>query len=217
MTSEYATWIEKLEAMEDELKEAQKQELKQNADKLLEKLRALRQRQAELSSFLDQSEKASPDKIKEQWRVNQMKQQQNIDDTQSVNSEIKRITGEASERLNAAKQSMELVLSSVDGGSIPKAESASDLAARYLRDAASQLQKKADRPDRGNRKKGDARNSEYYGNHLERAYLDIQRQYEVDKRYREDILDQYSREKNESDLSDSEGELIQQYLKGIVR
>ena len=142
-----------------------------------------------------------------------MEQNANIKQTKSLEAQLRSLSPIAAERIQAAVKSMEVTLESGNKEAFVQAESASDMAGRLLRqadNAARQSQKKEMRRGRRRRVTSD----QYYGSSVAGGDVEIRREYEVSRRYREDILDEVRR------ATDSDGrdrELLENYLRKVIR
>ena len=106
---------------------------------------------------------------------------------------------------------MGVTLKSGDNKNYNQAESQADRAGRLLQMARnkSQRPKRSSRSRRRKRTSGDR----YYGQSIHGGDLEIVREYKVDKRYRQKILE----EAQDSDVSESERPVLENYLRRIVR
>jgi hypothetical protein len=86
------------------------------------------------------------------------------------------------------------------------------MAGRLLRQAEQAAQRARDSgQDRGRRRRVNGDN--YYGQSIVGGDVEIKREYEVDRKYREDILDEVSR----SRVDDDDKILLDRYTREVVR
>ena len=99
-------------------------------------------------------------------------------------------------------------------GNFVKAESMADLAGRLLRQAQSKARQKRQQSKSGRqRQRKRASGDNYFGKSIVGGDVAIQRTYEVDKKYREAILD----EVRSYDDSPENKRLLKKYLRETVR
>jgi len=118
----------------------------------------------------------------------------------------------ATSRIQAAIQAMDATGEYGSAGNYQLAESSSDLAGRLLRQAeraASQQQQK--RRNRGRRRRVTGDN--YYGQSVVGGDIEIKREYQVDRRYREDILN----EVQSANYDEENQSLLENYLRHVIR
>lgn len=210
--SDYRAWIEELETKEDKSREQQERQRQEGLASARNALRELQQRQGEISAELDRADVKDPKQIAEQWVSTRMKQSTNARDTKQLEGQIRALAPSAGARIQAAVTAMESTIESGNAGDFSQSESSSDLAGRLLRQAeraASQSQQK--RQNRGRRRRVTGDN--YYGQSIVGDDIEIKRNYEVDRRYREDILEQI----RDTNMDDEQRTLLENYLREIVR
>ncbi len=213
IVADYRHWIEALEQAEDASREEMEQKRQQGLADSRKQLRELQKRQAKISQKLDRAVQRSQTEIAEQWSSMRMDQNANIKNTKSLEAKLRSLSPVAAERIKAAVQSMGMTIEAGNKEAFVEAESASDLAGRLLRkadSAAKQSQKQKMRRGRRRRVTSD----QYYGSSVAGGDVEIRREYEVSRRYREDILDEVRR------ASQSEGrdrELLENYLRRVIR
>ena len=209
---DYRAWIEDLEAREDRVRESEEQQRQEGLASAQNVLRELQQRQGEISTDLDRAADRQKPQMNEQWTSIRMKQNTNARETKRLEGQMRALAPSASARIEAAQAAMEETIEAGNDGDFTMAESNSDLAGRLLRQAeraASQSQQK--RRSRGRRRRVTGDN--YYGQSVVGGDIEIKREYEVDRRYREDILD----EVQDANLDDEQRALLENYLRQIVR
>lgn len=209
---DYRSWIEDLEAREDRLREAEEQQRQEGLASAQNTLRELQQRQGEISTDLDRAAEKPKHQMDDRWASTRMKQNVNARDTKRLEGQMRALAPTAGARIEAAQEAMESTLKAGNDGNYALAESNSDLAGRLLRQAeraASQSQQK--RRSRGRRRRVTGDN--YYGQSVVGGDIEIKREYEVDRRYREDILNEIQ----DANLDEEQRALLENYLRHIVR
>lgn len=209
---DYRAWIEDLEAREDRTREEEERQRQEGLASARNTLRELQQRQGEVSAELDRAGERQKEQLDEQWTSTRMKQNANAKETKRLESQMRALAPNAGARIEAAHEAMEATLKAGDDGSYALSESSSDLAGRLLRQAeraASQSQQK--RRSRGRRRRVTGDN--YYGQSVVGGDIEIKREYQVDRRYREDILDEIQ----DANLDDEQRALLENYLRQIIR
>lgn len=209
---DYRAWIEDLEAREDRMREEEERQRQEGLASARNTLRELQQRQGEVSAELDRAGERQKDQLDEQWTSTRMKQNANAKETKRLESQMRTLAPNAGARIEAAHEAMEATLKAGDEGNYALSESSSDLAGRLLRQAeraASQSQQK--RRSRGRRRRVTGDN--YYGQSVVGGDIEIKREYQVDRRYREDILDEIQ----DANLDEEQRALLENYLRQIIR
>ncbi len=209
---DYRSWIEALESAEDKSRETEEKERQEGLASARDQMRELQKRQGEISADLDRAGERPGGELEGQWPATRMKQNANVRDTKRLEGQLRSLSPTANARIQAAVQAMEQTGESGSGGNYALAESNSDLAGRLLRQAesaASQSQQK--RRSRGRRRRVTGDN--YYGQSVVGGDIEIKREYQVDRRYREDILDQV----NESNVDEDSRVLLERYLREVIR
>lgn len=210
----FREWIETLEAAEDEQKKEQEEKRQQGLSNAQNQLRELQKRQGVISAKLDRADNRDKDELKTQWPPVRMDQNTNIEAAGAVEAQLRSLSPQAGQRLKAAVDAMRLAVQSGGGEDFIQAESAADLAGRLLRQAesaASQSQQQQQRRGRRRRVTGDS----YFGSQVAGGDVEIRRDYEVSRRYREDILDDVRNRGGERDAADDQ--LLENYLRKVVR
>ena len=209
---DYRAWIEELEAQEDKARDQEEKQRQEGLASARDQMRELQKRQGEVSADLDRSDQRSKSEISGQWPATRMKENANIRDTKRLEGELRSLSPAANARIQAAIQSMEQTADAGNNDNFTQAETSADLAGRLLRQAesaASQSQQK--RRSRGRRRRVTGDN--YYGQSVVGGDVEIKREYQVDRRYREDILD----EVQNAPVDDDNRVLLDSYLREIVR
>ena len=212
MSHNYRKWINQLEEIEDQERESQEQKRQKGLASAQKVLRELQQRQTKVSTQLDQAS-LNKQEIDNQWPLIRMEQNTNVKKTEALTAQLQRLAPQAAQRLNAAKDAMAQTVKFGQDKEFPVAETFADRAGRLLREAnrkASQAQQRSQRRGRRRRISGD----KYYGRSVSGG-VDLHREYTVDRRYREDILDEVSRSNQNQTPEDSN--LLNSYLRRIIR
>lgn len=211
-TSVYRKWIEELESKEDEIRNKEEQKRQEGLASARNEMRELQKRQAAISERLDRAAERKPEEVAKNWPAARMEQNTNIQGTKGLEAKLRALAPNASERVRAAVDSMGKTIEAGNSETFPAAESFSDLAGRLLRQAekaASESQSK--RPQRGRRRRTAGDN--YYGQSIVGGDVEIKREYQVDKRYREDILN----EVRDANVEPEERKILDNYLREVVR
>jgi hypothetical protein len=209
---EYRQWIEELEAAEDKARDQEDKQRQEGLANARDALRELQKRQGEISQELDRAGQRNKGDMEAQWPTSRMKQNTNARDTKRLESQMRSLSPSASARVEAAVQAMEGVIEQGNQGGYAQAESDSDLAGRLLRQADSAAQQSQQkRKARGRRRRVTGDN--YYGQSVIGGDVEIKREYQVDRRYREDILDEVQNAGVDAD----DRQLLETYLRQVVR
>ncbi len=209
---DYRSWIEDLESKEDKMREAEEKQRQEGLASARDQLKELQKRQGEISAELDRAAERPKDDLEGQWPATRMKENTNVKETRRLESQMRSLSPTANGRIQAAIEAMEGTLQNGSEGNYQLAESNSDLAGRLLRQAESAAQQSQQkRKNRGRRRRVTGDN--YYGQSIVGGDIEIKREYQVDRRYREDILD----EVQESTYDDENRALLENYLREVVR
>jgi hypothetical protein len=141
-----------------------------------------------------------------------MTENSNIQAGQRVEGKLRMLSPQAAERMKAAVTAMSHTVEQGNADKFVPAESQADLAGRLLRQAqqaASQSQR--DKQQRGRRRRVAGDN--YYGQTIVGGDVEIKREYEVDRRYREAILD----EVRSVNVNAEERSILENYLRQVIR
>lgn len=209
---DYRAWIEELEQAEDKARESEEKQRQEGLASARDQMRELQKRQGEISAELDHAGDRSPSELENEWPATRMKQNANTKDTRRVESQLRSLSPQANQRIQAAIQAMEGTAENGNSNNFAMAETNSDLAGRLLRQAesaASQSQQK--RRSRGRRRQVTGDN--YYGQSVVGGDIEIKREYQVDRRYREDIL----QEVQNTAVDDENRVLLETYLREVIR
>lgn len=209
---DYRGWIESLEAAEDKMREQEEKQRQEGLASARDTMRELQKRQGEISADLDRAGERSQADLEQKWPNARMKENTNAKETKRLESQMRSLSPNANTRIQAAQQAMESTLEYGNQGNYQLAESSSDLAGRLLRQAekaAQQSQQK--RRNRGRRRRVTGDN--YYGQSVVGGDIEIKREYQVDRRYREDILD----EVQSANLDEENQQLLENYLRQVIR
>lgn len=211
---QFKNWIEELEKAEDESRKEENDKRQQGLASARNEIRELQQKQAEISQGLDRA--AEKTSLGDDWAPLRMKQNSNVTATRKLEGTTRSLSPQAAERIKLAAESMQLTLDSGENGDYINAESASDLAGRLLRQADAAAQRSQDGGnDRGRRRR--VTSDQYYGSTIAAGDLEIQRSYEVQKKYREEILDEAQEFMSDENTSEDKRRAIEQYIREVVR
>lgn len=209
--SKYRSWIEELELQEDKDRQAKEMKRQHGLASARQKLQKLQKQQGKISQSLDQSMNRKVSELDEQWPVIRMKQNMNLKDTKKLEYEMRALAPQAGARIRAAVEAMELTLEYGQLKNFVKSESFSDLAGRLLRKAQKDSMSSGKNSKR--RKRRRVSGDRYYGQSVHGGDLEISRDYQVDKRYREEVLN----EVRDSVKSSDDARLLEDYIRKIVR
>ena len=211
----YRSWIDELEKKEQEERAKREQKRREGLTSARNKLKELQRRQGQVSGRLDKAATRKQDAMADAWPSVRMMQNTNIGDTKKLEAQLRSLSPKSGERIKAAIEAMKMTLEAGNSQAFVQSESASDMAGRLLRQAqsaASQSQRQKRRRERRRRVTGDS----YYGRQIVGGDVEIKREYSVDRRYREEILDEVSSSK-ESASSEEEARILEDYLRKVVR
>ena len=206
----YRAWLAELEAAED----THYQQLARKAEEVLQKaqndLREMQQRQTRISTYLDKSAQREKSELQQGWAATRMRQNTNIKAAQPLLQQLQEISPLAAARLQTAVKAMQAAVASGEEGEFIAAESHADLAGRLLRHTrAATRQRLPQRRQRRRRVTADR----YHGQPIIGGYIELQRDYKVNRKYREDILEEMRR----SNLLEKHRDLLDAYLRKVIR
>ncbi len=214
--AQYKNWIESLEQSEDKSREQDAAKRQEGLAASQEALKELQRRQAKISSTLDRADQQEGEQLKEEWGMARMEQSANIDATQKVEGQMRSLSPLAARRIKAALEEMENTRDQGNKGQFVPAETASDQAGRLLNQAqnAAEQQAQSQQNSQGRRRRR-VTGDNYYGQGIVTGDIEIKRTYQVDRRYREDVLkDVNSSARNQEEEN---REYLRQYLRKVVR
>lgn len=211
ITNLYKSWIEELEAKEDETRQRKEQERQQGLANARNELREIQQRQDQVSNALDRSSERTKEDLSTQWQSNRGQELTNSKQASALLMQLRALSPGAGERLEAAISAMDATTSLANKGEYINAESAADLAGRFLREAEQSAARSQQKRDRGRRKRTSG--DDYHGNAVVGGDVEIKSEYNVDPRYREEILKDI--QSNGDDAADRT--LLDNYLRQILR
>jgi hypothetical protein len=213
--TEYRSWIDELEALESRAREQAEKKRQEGLTSARNQLKELQRRQGQVSARLDRAASRKDEDMKDNWPSTRAMQNSNVEGTQGLEAQLRSLSPQASERVKASLEAMKITVESGNADAFAQAESAADMAGRLLRQAQSAAQKsqrQKRRRERRRRVTGDS----YYGKQIVGGDVEIKREYAVDRRYREEILDEISTRKQSAD-SEEEARLLEDYLRRVVR
>ncbi|MBM4250664.1 MAG: hypothetical protein FJ146_01675 [Deltaproteobacteria bacterium] len=210
--TEYRSWLQELEALEDKMREEDDKSRQQGLASARDTLKELQKVQGEISTELDRASEREQDQLSDQWPGTRSKQNANLKGTRALEGQLKNLSPNAATRIQAAAEAMEQVIEAGGAADYRSAEAGADLAGRLLRQADSAAQQSQQkRRNRGRRRRVTGDN--YYGQSIVGGDLEIKREYQVDRRYREDILE----EVQTSQYDDENRALLENYLRHVIR
>ncbi len=209
----YKNWIGLLEKAEDQQKQKWEKEKRKALASAQEELRDLQKRQGEVSTKLDKAEERSVSELENQWPVARMKENMIAKDTKKLEAKIREFTPRGSLRLKFAHEAMKETLSHGNQKKFQQAESFSDQAGRLLRQALRET-KRSSRSSSSRRRRR-VSGDQYYGQSIHGGDIKIIHDYKIDRRYREDILEQVGRESK--DLEGEDRKTLNDYLRKVIR
>lgn len=209
--AEFRSWIELLEKHEDE--DRRKKEIKRQHGlaSAQQKLHDLQKRQDKISGILDKSSQGNLSDLQENWPTTRLHQNTNLKEAQHLVAEMQSLSPQAGVRIQAATDAMGLSLEQGDSRNYVKAESFSDLAGRLLREARKAAMEAGH--GQGQRRRRRVSGDRYYGQSVHSGDLEMSRDYQVDQRYREDVLNEVlSIDQNKED-----SQYLEEYIRKIIR
>ncbi|MEN9834850.1 MAG: hypothetical protein RL011_1043 [Pseudomonadota bacterium] len=210
--TEYRSWLQELEALEDKMRDEDDKSRQQGLSSARDTLKELQKLQGEISAELDRASEREQDQLSDQWPGTRAKQNSNIKATKALEGQLKTLSPNAAMRIQAAGEAMEQVIEAGGAADYRSAEAGADLAGRLLRQADSAAQQSQQkRRNRGRRRRVTGDN--YYGQSIVGGDLEIKREYQVDRKYREDILE----EVQTSQYDDENRALLENYLRHVIR
>ncbi|MDD1422373.1 hypothetical protein MEO40_25330, partial [Dolichospermum sp. ST_sed1] len=210
--TKYRDWLNELEAAEDKSREEKQKEREQGLADARDEIRELQKTQGQISAKLDRSIGREQQELQDSWPLVNMNQNANINKSKGVEAQLRAISPEASRRVQAAIEAMEQTGKEGNEGKFAEAETNSDLAGRLLRQADSAAQKsQQESQSRGRRKRvvGDG----YFGKNVVGGDVEIKSEYKVDRRFREDILEDVTTYEG----SEEDRTILNGYLRDVVR
>lgn len=211
----YKKFMEELEAKEDSARKAQEEQRQQGLADARNVMRELQRRQGSISTKLDRADEKSKGEMEEKWNSVRMDQNSNIQGSKELEGQLRSLSPEAGERIKAASEAMEATVSAGQEGQFGGAETSSDAAGRLLQqadNAAQQSQQESQQRGRRRRVSSD----QYYGNQITGGDVDLKRNYQVNRRYREDVLNDI-RDVKRQESSEEADTLLEDYLRRVLR
>jgi seryl-tRNA synthetase len=175
------------------------------------KLKELQRNQGDISSRLDRANERK-DEISKEWNATANSQEKNKNSTKALVSEMATMSPEGAQRLEAASEAMGETMNSGSAQNYAAAESMSDMAARLLNQSQKSLEEKQQEQGTSPRKRRQVTGDNSFGTQVS-GNVDLKRDYAVDKKYREEILDSI----NETPTAKDDLPLINNYLRKTVR
>ncbi len=211
----YKQWIEELEAKEDAARKKQEESRQQGLADARNVMREMQRRQGTISTKLDKADERSKEELEKSWASVRMDQNSNIKASKELEAQLRSLSPEAGERIKAASEAMEATVAAGNAGQYPQAESSSDIAGRLLQQADNAArQSQQQNQQRGRRRR--VSSDQYYGNQVTGGDVDLRRNYQVNRRYREDVLNDI-RDVKRKESSDETDTLLEDYLRRVIR
>jgi hypothetical protein len=217
-TSDYRKWITELERVEDQSRRQKEQQRQQGLANARDRLKEIQKQQGKISQQLDRAAERDQQKLADEWPSIKMMEKSNINQTASLENQLRALSPQASERIKVALEAMEITVSSGNDKKFTQSESTADLAGRLLRQADSAA-RKAQRQKAGGRRRRRVSGDNYYGQSVVGGDIEIRREYQVDSRYREDVLNdvQSLLESGAVGGESAERQLLEDYLRNVIR
>lgn len=214
-SNRYEAWLKELEAAEDAHRAQKEQEQQQKKNEALAKLKEIQKEQAKVSIALDKAPRKATDELQEKWAELSGQQRSTMAKTTELEALLKVIAAKAAERIAEARTSMGRTIESGEQGQFPQAESHSDFANRLLRQArseANRANRRRQRLDRRRRVTGD----NYYGSRIVGGDIEFKRTYQVNRKYREDVLEQIQKHKGEMESAEQR-KILEDYMFRVIK
>ena len=178
-----------------------------------DEIKVLRKTQAEISTRLDHKDPTQKKITSKTWPSIRILQAKNKEQSLQVAKKMENFSALATRRLHGASEQMALTIQQGDGKNEMEAENASDAAARLLiiADQAAAEEQGRSKRERGRRKRITGNN--YFGQAISGGDVDFTRNYQVDKKFREDILEHI----DTSGLDETERKVLDDYVRDVVR
>jgi hypothetical protein len=205
----FRQWIEELEFVEDKEREEREKERQSGLASIREELKQLQKQQLEVSKHLHSSDTRSKDDLNQEWPIARMHQNSNIQDAGKLEQKLNALTPRSAERLSAAIESMKLAVQNGENSEFSQAESFADLASRLLHQASKMTEEDRQKSRSAYRNKS----GQYYGQSIVGGDVEIDHEYRVDPRYREDVLDEVLKSEYQGDNRT----ILNNFLKRIIR
>lgn len=206
----YQQWIDELEQHEDTVRQSIQQEVQRQVNSAQQELKVMQKRQALISKALDKAETQPQANLQEHWATLRRQQNSNIKQAKRLRSKLTQVSRLAAMRMQAATQAMQEVKTCGDKQQFICAESNSDLAGRLLHQTNNATRSRQVRPQRQSRQ---VAGGNYFGQSITSGKVELQSDYKVNRRYREDILEQIQN----SNLLEKHPDLLDSYLRKVLR
>ena len=206
----YQQWLAELEQHEDTVRQRIQQEVQRKVNAAQQELKTMQKRQALISKKLDKADQQSQTNLQSQWITSRRQQNSNIKQAKRLQSKLTQVSRLAAARMQAAVNAMQEVKTCGDKQQFICAESNSDLAGRLLHQTNNATRSRQSRAQRQARQ---VVSGNYFGQSITSGKLELQSDYKVNRRYREDILEQIQN----SNLLEKHPELLDSYLRKVLR
>ena len=206
----YRGWLTELEAAEEQHYQQLAQQAQQVLNNAQDKLKEMQQRQTAISTYLDKAAQRETAVLQRGWTTTRMRQNTNVKAAAPLVRRLQTVSPLAAVRLQSAVRAMQATVASGEQQEFVMAESHADLAGRLLRHTRTATrQRLPSRRQRRRRISGDR----YHGRSVIGGYIELQRDYRVNRKYREDILEEIRR----SNLLEKHRDLLDAYLRKVIR
>ena len=207
---DYKEWLVELEEYEDNFKQKLQAEVNRKVTNARNELRSMQKRQASISIYLDKADARSRKELTSGWTTTRMQQNTNIKQAKNMSNSLKQVSALAAARMQTALRAMQMVNTCGKKKDFTCAETQSDLAGRLLHQARSATRSQLAQR-RGRRRQTGS--EQYFGQPVISGRVELQRDYKVNRKYREDILEEIQ----DSKLLEKHRDLLDSYLRKIVR
>ena len=211
LTDKYRKWLQELEKHETKMRQKIHNKLKNKISKAQDKLRSMQKRQDEISKYLEKADTREAGDLLQKWPSMRRRQNTNIKQAKRLERDIAQISALAAERIKAAAEAMQAVNKNAKRANFRLAETHADLASRLLRQTRNATSSKLDTPRQ--RRRRNVTGDDYFGRRVIGGKVNLQRDYKVNRKYREDILEDIQN----SNLLENHPILLDSYLRKIVR
>ena len=213
MIATYQSWLDELEQAEDKQRDELRKKMQDELKSIQQQLKQLQKKQSHISSQLDKAKDKDKTSLDDNWPMIKLKQTANLNNTKKLEQTVTQLAPQAGERLVQAATEMSLTIEQGEQKQFIQAESHSDAANRLLRaahqDSIKQKKQQQQRNSRQRRRIG----RKYHGRALYNSDINLMREYKVDRKYREDILDDIQKSQHQEQYKT----ILDNYLRRIIR
>ena len=212
----YRRWIEELANLEEKARQKRESERQQGLADARNILKLIQKTQEGVSKGLYKADERRSE-VEKAWPTVRMDQNNNIKAASSLELKLRALSPTAGDRIAYAVKSMKMVVDRGQEDEFVVAESASDMAARLLHQAESAARKAQQQEERQRGSRRRVSGDKYYGNQVIGGQVEIRHEYEVSRMYREDILDDVQKFREQHPDNRQYDGLLDDYLRAIVR